>query len=351
MRLRLTLPDRDELVSTAVTLALATFGGIVFFHFGLPAAWLSGAMVGATCGIVFGVRLHVPDWLRQVTMLVLGASMGVSVTPATLHTIGQWPTSLAVLAITIAAIIMAAIVVGRLFGWDRDTAIYASAPGALSTVLILAEASGADMRRVVIAQSSRLFILVAILPFVLSLIDPHASASFRPAPIGLDSGPVDYLLLLVVSAAGALAARLVRAPAPLLIGAAIASSIVHGADLIEAPVPVMVQIPSFIILGAFMGLRFRGTTLAILRSEIGASLLICLSSSVVALVGAFLVHQILGVRLAETMVAFAPGGIEAMTIIAFSLSLDVAFVGTHHLVRFLGIAVALPVVSRLLNRA
>ena len=44
--------------------------------------------------------------------------------------------------------------------------------------------------------------------------------------------------------------------------------------------------------------------------------------------------------------AFAPGGIEAMTILAFVLGLDPAFVATHQLARFLGISLLLPVIAK-----
>lgn len=346
---KLSLPNRSELVHTGITLLLAAFGGAVFFELHLPAAWLSGAMIGATCGMIFGVKLHVPDVLREITMLVLGISMGVGVTPATLQAIGRWPASLAILGCAVIAIILVAIMVSRAFGWDRNTAMYASAPGALSTVLILAEASGADMRRVVIAQSLRLFLLVAVLPFALSFFDPHAGVSSRLAPLGASHSLVDYGLLALLGVLGAGLARLLNVPAPLLIGAALASSIGHGTGFLKAAVPMDVQIPAFIILGAYIGLRFRGTTLAILRAELGASLLIFVSSGAVAFLGALLVHFALGIPVADSMVAFAPGGIEAMTIIAFSLSLDVAYVGTHHLARFLAIAMFMPIISRYLG--
>ena len=344
------LPTRNDIAQTAATLTMAAAGGSVFYMLGLPAAWLSGAMVGATCGIIFGVKLQVPNALRDITMLVLGLSMGVGVTPETLKAIGHWPASLAILGVVVILIVCAAILVGRLFGWNRDTAMYAAAPGALSTVLILAEEAGADMRRVIIAQSVRLFLLVAVLPFILAAIDPHHAANVAALPTNLAVPSVrDFVPLFAVGIAGALVARLLRIPAPILIGAALASSFVHGADLVQAPVPRQVQIPAFIILGAYMGLRFRGTTFAILRAELAASLVIFMSSSFIAFIGAFAVHRLLGIGLAETLVAFAPGGVEAMTIIAFSLGLDVAYVGTHHLSRFMAIALVMPIVSKLLG--
>ncbi|HLM40281.1 MAG TPA: AbrB family transcriptional regulator [Microvirga sp.] len=48
--------------------------------------------------------------------------------------------------------------------------------------------------------------------------------------------------------------------------------------------------------------------------------------------------------------AFAPGGLEAMTVLALVQGLDPLYVGIHHLVRFLGIGLGLPVVVALLQR-
>jgi len=46
--------------------------------------------------------------------------------------------------------------------------------------------------------------------------------------------------------------------------------------------------------------------------------------------------------------AYAPGGLEAMTILSFALHLDPAFVGVHHLARFLFVSLAIPIAVRVL---
>ena len=52
------------------------------------------------------------------------------------------------------------------------------------------------------------------------------------------------------------------------------------------------------------------------------------------------------VPFAEALAAFAPGGLEAMTLMAFALGLDPLFVGAHHLARFFMISLALPFFAR-----
>ena len=48
----------------------------------------------------------------------------------------------------------------------------------------------------------------------------------------------------------------------------------------------------------------------------------------------------------QMILAFAPGGIDVMTIMAFALHLDAAFVAAHQLARFLMIAVYAPLLMK-----
>ena len=57
-----------------------------------------------------------------------------------------------------------------------------------------------------------------------------------------------------------------------------------------------------------------------------------------------------GVGLADALVAFAPGGLEGMMVLGLVLGLDPLYVGVHHLVRFLGIGLVLPVAVGFLGR-
>jgi uncharacterized membrane protein AbrB (regulator of aidB expression) len=43
------------------------------------------------------------------------------------------------------------------------------------------------------------------------------------------------------------------------------------------------------------------------------------------------------------MAAFAPGGLEAMAMLAFAMGLDPLYVGAHHLARFMGLGLVLPI--------
>jgi uncharacterized protein len=60
--------------------------------------------------------------------------------------------------------------------------------------------------------------------------------------------------------------------------------------------------------------------------------------------------EVSAIPLALTLVAFAPGGLEAMTIMAFALNLDPAYVGAMQIARYVGISVFLPIAAKWFER-
>jgi membrane AbrB-like protein len=264
-----------------------------------------------------------------------------------------WPISLAVLALSVVATMAAAtLYLRRAAGWDTKTAFYASAPGALTSVLALAAQDQADVRRVAFAQTVRLFLLVAALPGALTALGLVAAT---PLPlvmtpdgtIGLGYGG-ELLVVTVTGIAGGLVAERLRVPGGLVFGSMLASALLHGSGLVAAQMPGYVLIACFVALGAGIGARFGGVDLGTLRRFLLASLGSFAVASVVAAVFALLAAALSGESVAKTIVAFAPGGLEAMTILAFVIGLDPAFVAAHHLTRFLLIALFLPVAALIL---
>jgi uncharacterized membrane protein AbrB (regulator of aidB expression) len=68
----------------------------------------------------------------------------------------------------------------------------------------------------------------------------------------------------------------------------------------------------------------------------------------VAIAAAFgaAVIKIMALPVAEVMIAFAPGSVDAMMLLALALHLDPVFVGAHHVVRIFFVALATPFMVR-----
>ena len=104
------------------------------------------------------------------------------------------------------------------------------------------------------------------------------------------------------------------------------------------------------MLGTGVGCRFAGTAvsevLKIIRTSFGASVILLVTA-----VGAgFLLQDITGLPWYVLVLAYAPGGLAEMSMVALGIGQDVAFVATHHLFRIAFIVILAPLAFRLIRR-
>jgi uncharacterized membrane protein AbrB (regulator of aidB expression) len=57
---------------------------------------------------------------------------------------------------------------------------------------------------------------------------------------------------------------------------------------------------------------------------------------------ALLCQHLLGLPFAEIWLAYAPGGVEAMTVMAYALNLEPSYVSAHHVIRLLALVLLSP---------
>lgn len=339
----------NSALAALVTLGAAGLGGAAFALAGLPAAWISGALVATLALALAGLRMAVPEGLRLSAFVVLGASMGTVLTPETFARAATWPVSMACLgASVLGTMVGSTVFLSRWAGWGRETAFWASAPGAFATVIAMAADTPADLRKVAFAQTLRLFLLVAALPNVLGGLGLTAGGVPPPPHV---SGAADIALLLAACVAASLAAARLRLPGGLILGALAGSAVLHASGISDAVLPPELLVPAFVVLGASVGVRFAGTTFAIVRAYARASLGAFLVAVTIATAFALLAAWLTGDDAGKLVTAFAPGALEAMTALGFAMGYDPAFMSAHHLFRFAGLSVALPVAARLLFAA
>jgi len=335
---RLALLWREILV-----IALATAGGAVFASFGMPAAWLSGSMVvSAVVGCLRPLPTLRRPWFDS-TMLLSGTILGSAATPEALQAAAHYPLSLVIMIVGIAAIMFATgAYLHYVARWPWIDALLAAAPGALGTVLAVAQDKGANIGRISVVQLFRLLVLVAFLPSAMQLTGVSAGASSGPAVLSVSAGTM-FGVTMAGLALGLAFERFGMA-APLMFGATFASSILHGTGMVEGSLPMPIQVAVQVLLGSTIG----GRIAHIPRSELKSLFPLAIGGFAVSLGVAFLfawpAAWLAGVSFASGMVAFAPGGLEAMAMLAFAMGLDTLYVGAHHLVRFVIVGLAMPIV-------
>ncbi|MDJ1157968.1 AbrB family transcriptional regulator [Chelatococcus sp. SYSU_G07232] len=341
-------PNSSSLLRQVVQTAVAAAGGYLFSLAGVPAAWLSGAVVAVALLCAVRRAVAMPPGLSDAAMLLAGVSMGGAATPEALGAFARYPASLGLLALSVVVVVLlSGAWLTRLAGWSRIDAMLGSAPGALSTVMAVAADRGARIGPIAVVQSFRLAVLVVVLPSVVFAIDggrPLAAVhngDMSPAALGL--------VLLGGLIFGTLLKRIGMA-APMLLGATLVSAVAHACGWVRGALPGDLGIFALILLGAFIGTRFRTVDRPSLVASLPAALGSFAVSGVVAALFAVAAAEFARVPFGAALVAFAPGGLEAMTVLALVLGLDPIYVGAHHLARFLGIGVALPLAASWLAR-
>ncbi|WP_230531301.1 AbrB family transcriptional regulator [Microvirga roseola] len=330
---------------------VACLGGLVFHWLGVPAAWLSGAAIATTLWGLTGWAVSMPRALADAAMLISGAAMGAAVTPAAVAAVGRYPGSLVLLVIGVFAISAASTLwLTRMSGWRRADAVLASVPGALSTVLAVAADRKADVASIAIAQNLRLFVLIALLPSLVVLTGGGANIG---ALIGEGlpvATPVGMAVVLLGGLALGAVFKILKVAAPVLLGATVVSTVSHATEVVTGVIPPVIATGGLVLIGIFIAERFRNIQRSTLRRALTAALGSFLVGMTVATLFAALAALLAGVSFANSLVAFAPGGLEAMTVLALVLGLDPLYVGIHHLVRFLGIGLILPFLIGWLQR-
>jgi membrane AbrB-like protein len=336
-----------DLRHLAETLGVAAVGGAVLGLAGVPAGWLSGSILAVAGAALAGRPMFVPTLLMRAIFVLIGISLGAVVTPETLHGMATYPLSIVVLLLAMTVISVGG--AGYLqfaHGWGKVDAYLAAAPGGMSQVLALGAELGGDLRAIAIVQSIRVVVIAVGLPAGLSVLGLVGHAPPRPLTALSIAGLDELAILVAVSSVVAVIAYRFRFPGGLLFGAMMSSAVLHGSGMIHAVMPWWVANTAMIAMGAVTGSRFANTPLRLLLNFISAAFGSFAVAVAMAALFATVLISMLSLRAAEVMIAFAPGAVDAMMLLALALNLDPVYVGAHHLTRIFFVSLTMSLVAR-----
>lgn len=334
----------------AETLAIAAGGGGLFTLIGFPAGWLAGAMCLSAVAALAGRTVHLPQWAARTCFVMLGISLGAVATPETVGGMASWPLSVVIVCIGMGVVTVATVGYLRVVhGWDKETAMFAGIPGALSQVMAMAAECGADLRAIGIVQTLRVMILAVCVPVGLALAGLAGPTRLPAGMVSIPDAPGEFAALLVVSVGLAVLLLRVGFPGGLIFGPLVVSAMLHGTGFVHVTLPPWLTNIAMVGLGAVAGSRFTGTPLRLLLRYLGAALGAFAVGLTISAAFAFLAASVVSLRISDVVVAYAPGAVDVMMILALALNLDPVFVGAHHLARIFSVSLALPAIVRWLG--
>ncbi len=336
----------------ALAIAFGLAGGALFAWARLPLPWMLGSMVVVTLAALAGVPVGLPSGLRGAMVTVIGVLLGSAFTPELMRRAATWAVTLGALVLYIAIGIACALWYLRRYSrYDAITAFFSAAPGGLNEMVVVGRAMGGDDRVISLTHAARVFLVVMILPFWFRFFEGYVPPPVVQQAHGLMSvPPLDLLILAACGLVGALVARRLRLPAAMMMGPMILSATVHLAGITDQPPPWELVAVGQIAMGTAVGCRFAGVRAASLLDTLRAA-----AGTTVILVGitvvfAMVLHRITGISMQGIVLAFTPGGLAEMSLVALALGIDTAFVSTHHVARIAIIVVMAPLFYRLIGR-
>jgi hypothetical protein len=331
----------------AFTVALA--GGGLFYLLHLPLPWTLGSIAAAAAlalsGRDWALPVVVRDLARPVIGLMAGSAFTATVVAALVH---WWPVVIVVTLYTITSIGLGWLFFRNFCRWDRATAFFSAAPGGLSELTLIGGSLGGNFRTLALVHSVRIVVVVFIIPFALQLIVGHPiGRTGLGASAGIDIDLTDWLVLGACGVAGYGLGKWLRIPGGVMIPALMLSAAAHATGLTQASAPGWLVALVQVVIGSSAGARFVGTSwreisTTLVQALVWAVVLVLLTGAAAWLASRFVDHSIITLTL-----AFAPGGMAEMAIIAYALGTEVAFVICCQVFRILLICLSVPVVFRL----
>ena len=317
----------------------------------IPAALLLGAMAAGVLVALFDGKLTVPSWPYVLAQGLIGCLVARSVGPVILVTMyRQWPLFLA----GVCSVLIISSSLGALLArWKvlpGTTAVWGSAPGAATVMVLMSEGFGGDPRLVAYMQFLRVMMVALVASIVARLwVAPgggaRAAIDWFPA---VAAGPLWQTLALAVI--GAIAGAKSKIPAgPLLVPlfAGIALSCTH---MITITLPPWLMAGCYALIGWSIGLRF--TREIVLYAARVFPTIAASTFTLIALCGglAWLLHVIVGTDPLTAYLATSPGGADSVAIIAASSHVDLPFVMAMQMARFILVMLVGPRLAKTVAR-
>jgi hypothetical protein len=306
-----------------------------------------GGSLAVAAAALSGVKVVIPDWLRNIAFLLTGMSMGANVARDSLALMIQWPLSLAALAVELVVIVAGTgYMLRKLFRLDRGTAYLSSFPGHLSFVMSIAAAGVGDPRQITIIQVIRILMLTACVPIGALFLPAGELAAARPSV----EMPLQTLLLVGgLCAATGFAFVKLRVPAGYALGAMAAAMAAKLTGFFDGSMPPPLLLVAFMLVGAVIGSRFSGITRDEFRRAAIGGVIATLMTVAIVTAAAYGVSRFVDIPFGQIWLGLSPGALEGMGALGIALGFDTAFIAAHHVARLLMLTIAIPAVTMLVR--
>jgi membrane AbrB-like protein len=349
--------------STMLRFFLACVVGLVgaslftFIH--MPIPWLLGPMVAVLIGNKLGgLQLAWPGYVRNIGVLIVGYSLGLSLTgKALVEIVNQLPSMLLMTVTLVTFCVLIGVVISRISGINFPTLMLACIPGGISQMITLAEEfHEVDVTVVTFFQVTRLMMIAFFVPLLLFsplLGGEHlAAAAGAVQPLQVTWGALfqEFGVYLPVCALSAWVGNKINLPTAYMLGPMIGTAVLQISGFHGSPLPSSLINLSQFMIGGYMGLQLQPGRLKRKFQTISFAFI----SGAMMIMGSLGLSLILNLKdyisISTGFLSLAPGGMDQMGIMAHEISADLSMVSGYQTFRLLFIFFVVSIVLKVLLR-
>lgn len=333
-----------------LTLILGIIGSILFIYLNLPLPWLLGSIFIISILIQFENNyIKRPNHIFSTpARIIIGLVIGSAFTPEVLEYLSVYFFSiLLIIPYTIITIILGAYYYYSFLKFDKKTAFLSSMPGGVIEMVIIGEQIKADISKITLVQSSRLFFIVITLPFVIQYIFHIDISGNKLITVPLmDTNLKELFYLSCVGAIGAFIAKRLNISAAYLIGPMILSILVHSNGLIHTKIPDELIKFVQVIFGTIIGFTFKGVDYKTIFQTLIATFGHFVILALISIIFIFLAHYLFEFSIVSILLAFSPGGQAEINLIAILVAANIPYITIHHIMRLFIVMNIAPIIAK-----
>ncbi|BCJ89613.1 ammonia monooxygenase [Terrihabitans soli] len=339
----------QKLIHVLAAAAVGLAGAALFASIHAPLPWMLGSMFAtAVVTLASGFPYRMPRAARTFARPVIGVLAGSTFSPALFASAADWWPAFIVVGIFAFITTSAGYVFFRFVcRFDPTTSFFASTPAGLNEMSLLGDSLGGDLRTLVLVHATRILAVVSIIPLVVR------TSAHVDVPLLLPEHPIGHIEDLAVLVACGLAGYFIGTRLPIPAGPMLISMLfsaaAHLAQITDAAPPSWLVSGVQVVIGCIAGARFAGIHWREARMIAVSSVAWAILIVGAAFLTAYTASNLVGIPFNSLLLSLAPGGMVEMTLIAYALGIEVAFVIACQIFRNVFTVLTLPYIYRLLH--
>ena len=349
-----------DLRKLGLTFSLALATGWVFLHLGMPAPFMMGSLFGVWIlgSAMPKLRPHlgVARWFHVPVVLGLGVFIGSFFRGDIIaKSLAYAPTVMTMMGVTLLVTAISYAFLRRLRGYDKPTAMLCAIPGGQAEIIVVARELVEKDYVVALFHLTRVVFVFISTPLLLGAVKGQDAVDqsndlLQSMPMLTDLTPHQLVSFFGIAMGGYALARLARIPMPHLLGPVILSAGCHAIGVIDVPRIFEFVMLAQLAIGGGVGARLAqvrfGELMGYLKDAIANTTLIL----IIYFTAAVMVAYLLNLDLMGVWLAFVPGGLYEVTLLAVIFGFDIAFIAFHHTIRVMLIFTIMPYLASRFRR-